>query len=62
MKKGLLLIIMVIAATTAVFAQESFPDPLPDPNGVPIVESIVGLLGLGGAYAVKLWRKRKNQD
>lgn len=35
---------------------------LPDNPGVPIVESIIGLLGLGGAYAWRLIAKKRKED
>ncbi|MBO5720330.1 MAG: hypothetical protein J6R61_02210 [Bacteroidales bacterium] len=36
---------------------------LTDPgNTVPIVESILGLFGLGGAYAIRLFTKRKKNE
>ncbi|MEG1574399.1 MAG: hypothetical protein RRY55_08995 [Bacteroidales bacterium] len=62
MKKSLILFSLLILATTAIAQDGGFPDPLPDPAGVPIVESILALLGLGGAYAVKLWRKKKSDN
>ena len=61
-KRSMLLLSLLLVCTVSVMAQDSFPDPLPDPNGVPIVESLVALLGLGGAYAVKLWRGKKKRD
>ncbi len=43
-------------------AQEGFPNPPADPGAVPIVESILGLLGLGGVYAYRLFKKGKKED
>lgn len=61
MKKITLLAVVLFVAATAM-AQESFPDKPSDPGAVPIVESILGLLGLGGAYAYRLFKKGKKED
>ena len=61
MKKIALLTVAVLVAATAM-AQETFPNAPADPGAVPIVESILGLLGLGGAYAYKLFKKGKKED
>ena len=61
MKKITLITVAVIAATS-VMAQETFPGAPADPGAVPIVESILGLLGLGGAYAYRLFKKGKKED
>ena len=61
MKKIALLTVAVFVAASAM-AQESFPIPPSDPGAVPIVESILGLLGLGGVYAYKLFKKGNKED
>ena len=38
------------------------PNPNPDPEDVPIVESILGLLGLGSAYAWRLFSKNRRKE
>lgn len=45
MKKIMLLVMSVLVVTIAM-AQEVFPNVSADPAAVPIVESILGLLGL----------------
>ena len=45
MKKITLLAVVLFVAATAM-AQETFPNAPADPGAVPIVESILGLLGL----------------
>lgn len=37
-------------------------NPNPAPEDVPIVESILGLLGLGGAYAWRLFSKNRRKE
>ena len=61
MKKFTLLAVVLFVAATAM-AQETFPNAPADPGAVPIVESILGLLGLGGAYAYRLFKKGKKED
>ncbi|MBR4963573.1 MAG: hypothetical protein IKY54_06715 [Muribaculaceae bacterium] len=61
MKKITLLAVVLFVAATAM-AQETFPNAPADPGAVPIVESILGLLGLGGAYAYRLFKKGKKED
>lgn len=62
MKKTILALALVLVATSVMAqADGGFPDQPGDPNGVPIIESIVALLGLGGAYVVRLVRKNKKQ-
>lgn len=65
-------IILAILLLSAPFVAESqktrgFPEQFPDqPNNigspVPIVESIIGLLGLGGAYAWRIAKKNKKEN
>ena len=61
MKKITLLVVLVFVAVSAM-AQETFPNAPADPGAVPIVESILGLLGLGGVYAFRLFKKGKKED
>ena len=61
MKKITLLVMSVLVVTIAM-AQEVFPSAPADPGAVPIVESILGLLGLGGVYAYRLFKKGKKED
>ena len=61
MKKITLLAVVLFVAATAM-AQETFPNAPADPGAGPIVESILGLLGLGGAYAYRLFKKGKKED
>ncbi|MBO5721012.1 MAG: hypothetical protein J6R61_05765 [Bacteroidales bacterium] len=61
MKKIALLVTLVFVAVSAM-AQETFPGTPADPGAVPIVESILGLLGLGGVYAYRLFKKGKKED
>ena len=61
MKKITSLAVVLFVAATAM-AQETFPNAPADPGAVPIVESILGLLGLGGAYAYRLFKKGKKED
>jgi hypothetical protein len=60
--KKITLLAVVLFVATSVMAQESFPGKPSDPGAVPIVESILGLLGLGGAYAYRLFKKGKKED
>ena len=61
MKKFTLLAV-VLFVSASVMAQETFPGKPNDPGAVPIVESILGLLGLGGVYAYRLFKKGKKED
>ena len=61
MKKITLLVVLVFVAVSAM-AQQTFPNAPADPGAVPIVESILGLLGLGGVYAYRLFKKGKKED
>ncbi|MBQ7818076.1 MAG: hypothetical protein IJ341_00095 [Bacteroidales bacterium] len=61
MKKIILMSAMVLV-TISVMAQSTFPQPPEDPGAVPIVESILGLLGLGGVYVYRLFKKGKKED
>lgn len=61
MKKFTLLVVLVFVAVSAM-AQDTFPGAPADPGAVPIVESILGLLGLGGVYAYRLFKKGKKED
>ena len=60
--KKITLIVATVMITATVMAQEGFPNPPADPGAVPIVESILGLLGLGGVYAYRLFKKGKKED
>lgn len=64
MKKLMMIAVMAVASASVAMAQSGtgFPEPPSDPAAVPIVESILGLLGIGGAYAIRLIRKKKNND
>ena len=60
--KKFALIATTLLITVSAMAQEGFPNPPADPGAVPIVESILALLGLGGAYAYRLFKKGKKED
>ena len=60
--KKIALIAVAVLVTVSVMAQATFPNPPEDPGAVPIVESILGLLGLGAAYVFRLIKKGKKED
>ena len=60
--KKIALIATAVLVTATAMAQDGFPNPPADPGAVPIVESILGLLGLGGVYAYRLFKKGKKED
>ena len=60
--KKIVLIAVAVLVTVSVMAQSTFPNPPEDPGAVPIVESILGLLGLGAAYVFRLIKKGKKED
>lgn len=59
MKKSFIIAALITLAAAPAMAQGGFPDSPADPNGVPIIESIVALIGLGGAYVARLIRKNR---
>lgn len=61
MKRGVLLLSLVLVALSAIAQESGFPDVMSDPNGVPIAESIVAILGLVAAYVVGLVRKNRKE-
>lgn len=63
--KKITLIATTVLITVSAMAQDGFPNSPADPGqdaAVPIVESILALLGLGGAYAYRLFKKGKKED
>lgn len=60
----MMLAVMAIATVSAAMAQSGtgFPEVPSDPAAVPIVESLAALFGIGGAYALRLLKKKKNND
>lgn len=60
MKRTATILTLILVSITPILAQEGgFPNQPADPNGVPIIESIVALLALGGAYTVRLIRNNR---
>ena len=49
----------ITSATTKNFGDQENPG---NPNEVPIIESILGILGLGGAYAWRLLSKGRRKE
>ena len=64
MKKRMMTAVMAIASASVAMAQSGtgFPEVPSDPAAVPIVESLAALFGIGGAYALRLLKKKKNND
>lgn len=64
MKKLMMVAVMAIATASTAMAQSGtgFPEEPSDPAAVPIVESLAALFGIGGAYALRLLKKKKNND
>ena len=67
----MMLAVMAIASASVAMAQSGtgFPEVPSDPAAVPIVESLAAiveslaaLFGIGGAYALRLLKKKKNND
>lgn len=64
MKKTMMIAVMAVASVGAALAQSGtgFPEVPSDPAAVPIVESLAALFGIGGAYALRLLKKKKNNN
>lgn len=60
--KKFALVVSAVLVTASAMAQTDFPGAPADPGAVPIVESILGLLGLGGVYVYRLFKKGKKED
>ena len=61
MKKAMITAVLALVAGAAIAQSTSaFPPNPSDPAAVPIVESLAALFGIGGAYALRLIRKKKN--
>lgn len=61
MKKAMITAVLALVAVGAMAQSTSaFPPNPSDPAAVPIVESLAALFGIGGAYALRLIRKKKN--
>ena len=62
MKKAMITAVLALVAGAAIAQSTSgFPPNPSDPAAVPIVESLAALFGIGGAYALRLIRKKKNK-